>query len=228
MIGEQTLQLKEAIACADLCSLISVAFDAPTIELAEGLRNGSFESDFRGCLEELGEGFPEGDSLFSPYSKSDDATDLFAQMQREYSHLYLQPGKLRRIYPYESCFLHIEQGRGGVPTLFISPVTHDVETWMRKFGALPVDARVEPVDHIAKELDFLRLLFTNYANALLNEDAEKDGLFAECESFMQKHISNWVPQFLDRTQQESQGSIYGDLAAFSSLALQRIQTVRGV
>ena len=64
------------------------------------------------------------------------AADLLADMRIVYSRLYLAPGGHTPIFPYESAFLHVERGMKGVPALFRTSVTLDVERLMREAGVV--------------------------------------------------------------------------------------------
>lgn len=235
------IQQKQAIACADMAELFSAAFSFPSLELTQALCSGAFTHDLLACLSELDaseDQLQRAEVLsreFCVQNSQNDATSLLDKLKKEYSRLYLAPGKLVVIYPYESAFCFVERGGEGFPTLFVNPITIDVEAYLRRADALPDDYRKEPVDAIFRELDFLRLLYTHIA-ASLNEVASegtetsddvktRDNAvlwIEQLRSFRTTHINNWVPRFLERTREETHHEIYSHL---SELALLSFETM---
>jgi TorA maturation chaperone TorD len=138
---------------------------------------------------------------------------LASELRKEYSRLFLSPGRLAVIYPYESAFRFVEGGGKGFPTLFANPITNDVEKRMRAADALPEDTRKVPVDSIHRELDFLRVLLTNAAACLHAERPEDARQWLElAEAFRADHIETWVPSFMRRTAAEARHPVYRGLA----------------
>lgn len=218
MAADGNVTLKRAIASADLCALLSAAFSFPTRKMAEGIADGSFMDDFTVCLEEL-------DIRVSPPSLSvlHETESLFSEMKREYTRLYQTPGRHQVLYPYETAFRHMADGHEGIPTLFIAPLTLDVEHWMERFDALPENFRTEPVDHVATELDFLRLLYTSYANALLQEETEAaTAWLGEILNFHRQHVDSWIPEFMKATQAETRSPVYLALVEAALMALEAV------
>ena len=121
--------VKRAVGKADAFELVSCAFAYPDERLAQGLVDGSFADDARACLLDAGADPAAADSTAEALAAWRDASaaDLLADMRIVYSRLYLAPGGHTPIFPYESAFLHVERGMKGVPALFRTPVTLDVE-----------------------------------------------------------------------------------------------------
>ncbi|MDR1184073.1 MAG: molecular chaperone TorD family protein [Coriobacteriales bacterium] len=216
MAADDNITLKHAIASADLCALLCAAFSFPTREMAEGIADGSFMDDFTACLKEL-----DVRVSLPPPPIFHETDPLLNEMKREYTRLYQTPGRYHVLYPYETAFRHVADGHEGIPTLFIAPLTLDVERWMKRFDALPENSRTEPVDHVATELDFLRLLYTSYANALLQEDTEVvTAWLTEISGFYRQHVDPWIPEFMKATRVETRSSVYLALAELALVALE--------
>ena len=218
-------RLRVAVGLADMCELASAVFAFPTPELAAALSEGSIAEDLRGCLEDAGVWGEDG----SPLSEvagfaSCDSAALFDSMRKGYSLLYLAPGGTTPVWPYESPFRFVADGREGEPSLFRSPRQVDVERHMREAGVLPKDARTEPADSIWSELSFMSYLYGQVAKAL-HEGREAD--VAEWSGrivrFWDEHAAKWLPAFMAKTAKEaprhSFGAEYGCLAEVGSLVL---------
>jgi TorA maturation chaperone TorD len=238
------IQQRQAVACADLAELFSAAFSFPSFELAQALRAGAVAHDLCACLSELGVSeacLHKAEALgrgLSPQNPQNDADSLLDELKREYFRLFLAPGKLVVVYPYESAFRFVAQGGEGPPALFVNPCTVDVEACLRRADALPADYRKEPVDAVFRELDFLRLLYTHIA-ASLNEAAcdgrdAGDGtdagsnarLWAEqLQSFRTAHVDSWMPQFFERVKKETRHEVYARLAASALVSLETMPDI---
>lgn len=219
MAAEKRTSTREAqvATLADVFELLSAAFSFPTPELAEAICSGAFQSDISECLQELGI-CNEVPSL--DLTDAHTPANLLAEMRKEYSRLFLSPGKLAIIYPYESAFKFVEKGTDEMPTLFITPTTVDVERFWKRAGDLPEDARKEPLDRIDKEFGFLCIAYTNELLALNETRAEDARLWAElARDFREKHIDSWVFAFMEQTAQKTRLKIYEGLAQTALIAL---------
>lgn len=232
--------LKHAVACADTFELLSAAFTFPDEALAAALLNGSFDDDFLACMSELekllskksaklAEGEPgrlsdRAITLRSVIDTDSDVSSLLDSLRKEYSRLFLMPGLDVPVFPYEAAFRHVSQGREGVPSLFIAPVTKDVEKRMRCFGALPAHVNKEPVDSMHSEMDFLRFLYTGLVSALsVDSGVDEDACVlweAEISSFRSDHIDAWMPALMQRIQEKTVSPVYLSLSSNASLAIQ--------
>ena len=140
-----------------------------------------------------------------------------ADMRIVYSRLYLAPGGHTPIFPYESAFLHVERGMKGVPALFRTSVTLDVERLMREAGVVAKNARKEPCDSVFEEFEFLSYLYAKLADALNCDDAEAVAAWTErIQTFEREHAQAWLPAFMRRTQELAAEKPY---CAFAALAL---------
>ena len=211
--------VRRAVGKADAFELLSCAFAYPDERLAQGLVDGSFADDARACLLDAGTDLAAADSVAESFALWRDATtaDVLADMRIVYSRLYLAPGGHTPIFPYESAFLHVERGMKGVPALFRTPVTLDVERLMREAGVVAKNARKEPCDSGFEELEFLSYLYAKLADALNCDDAEAVAAWTErIQTYEREHAQAWLPAFMQRTQELAAEKPY---CAFAALAL---------
>lgn len=211
--------LEKLEALADVFELLSIAFSYPTPELTEALVSDNFQADLAACLEELG--LLQKETL--KLDPDETPESLLASMKREYSRLFLSPGKLAIIYPYESAFLFVMRGGKGMPTLMCNPLTANVEQFMVAAQALPKTYRTEPVDSVYAELDFLRHLYTT-ALATERSGAEESSVASaqwidKANEFRQAHVHTWMPEFMKKTHALSRIQIYRQLAEIGLLVL---------
>lgn len=229
------IRQEQAVACADMAELFSAAFSFPSLELAQALCTGAFMCDLYACLSEVGvtkTHVQKAEFLSKKLHSPSDAASLLVELKKEYSRLFLAPGKLVVIYPYESAFRFVERGGEGFPALFVNPITTDVEAYLRRADALPDDYRKEPVDAIFRELDFLRLLYTHIAaslNEVANGNIEADGnarlWIEQLQSFKATHIDSWMPQFLERVKKETRHEVYAQLSDLALLSLENMSNI---
>lgn len=140
----------------------------------------------------------------------------FDELRREYTRLYLSPGAQVLVFPYESAFIHVESGHEGVPALFRTPITLDVESQMREAGVMPKNARKEPCDSIFQEFEFLSYLYGSLAAAIQQDDVDAEKAWQmRIDRFLDSHALRWMPAFMERTIQHSGGSVYGAFAQVS-------------
>lgn len=204
----------QAIASADLCTLLSVAFDFPSAAFAEALLDGSFQADVSDCLQELSEGVSVPLTI--------NGEDEVSALRQEYSRLYIGPGELRMIFPYEGAFRAVARNPEAKSAFFITPETKDVEHWMRRYGELPYSHTTEPVDSVPSELAFLAKLYTNLANALYQKKPSAEHVEA-INDFRSQHIESWMPAFFKQTIQDTKLVLYGELGHLGLTALSASQ-----
>jgi TorA maturation chaperone TorD len=212
--------LKRAIASADIFALLSAAFSYPDPEFAQALLDGSFDSDITACLSELGYPAQDNKPLKTAILPDTTTDNLLDMLRKEHSRLFLLPGKYANIFPYESAFRHVASGRSGTPALFIATQTKDVERRMRTLGVLPETAHTQPVDSIHAELDFLRVLYASWANAILQDDEPAICAWeAELRDFRICHIDAWIPDLMNQVCAQTRSDIYRALASTALIAL---------
>ena len=215
-------ELTRVFGVADAFALVSVAFNYPSDELAEALANGSFRSDLVGSLSDMdidkATVFQLCDGI-SEATANKSAAELLEVMRPEYTELYYGPGKFRKMYPYESAFRKLEINPNGRATVFMTKSTHDVERSMKRRGAMPPDARREPADFFATELDFVRHLFTGYAAAVL-EDGDAEAWKGDIDSFLDNHVITWIPSLFAKTRDVTNLDLYRLLAECGILVIE--------
>lgn len=216
---EATRELQDAIGTADLCGLLSRAFGFPDEELTDALVNGDFANDALNCLEEVG--VDGGDIALARESLAGflqrNASDLFENLKKGYSLLYLAPGAKKPVWPYESAFMYVAEGKKGVPSLFRSSITLDAERLMREASVLPKNSRTEPVDSIWNELSYLSFLYGSLASSLYEGDGSMVSTWTErIDVFSEAHTHRWFKSFFERTIEKAPALSYG--AEYANLA----------
>lgn len=212
-------ELVKAVGTADMFELLGRVFSFPNQEIANALSDESLYSDLKSCLSDAGVDVSE------PLRKSCDAalrslggcdaSELLEQLRIGYSLTYLSPGK-PPVYPYESAFRHVADGKPGSPALFRSPVTLDVEREMRQAGVMPVDSRKIPCDAFWNECAFLAYAFGKRAECM--QRCDEGGLKewnSTVSSFVANHASKWMAGFLKDSGAFKESGIYGKIAALA-------------
>ena len=215
----QEEDLKQAVGLADACELLSYAFAYPDERLAQALVDGALADDARACLSDAGVAANGANAAAERLRAWQGASveETLSVMRKTYSRLYLAPGGHTPIFPYESAFLHVERGLPGIPALFRTAVTLDVERHMREAGVAAKNGRKEPCDSVFEEFEFLSYLHAKRAEALHCNDGERAAAWAQrIGAFEEEHISMWLPTFMRRTQELAEGTPY---AAFAALGL---------
>lgn len=215
----QEEDLKQAVGLADACELLSYAFAYPDERLAQALVDGTLADDARACLSDAGVAANGASAAAERLRVWQGASveETLSVMRKTYSRLYLAPGGHTPIFPYESAFLHVERGLPGIPALFRTAVTLDVERHMREAGVAAKNGRKEPCDSVFEEFEFLSYLHAKRAEALHCNDGERAVAWAQrIGAFEEEHVSMWLPTFMRRTQELAEGTPY---AAFAALGL---------
>ncbi|MEC4175526.1 molecular chaperone TorD family protein [Adlercreutzia sp. R7] len=198
---------------ADFYELFGVAFSFPEEPLARAVSTGALFGDLEAIGAELecpavleGANRPEAFARKEP-------SELLVILRRSYSQLYLEPGRLRRVYPYESAFAFAESHESGMPTLVVTRAALSVEHFMRRARALPEDRHSRPVDSIECEFG---LMGTIWENALVSASQGEEAMAREWEQlageFKGAHLDMWVNRFMERTVQEAPESFQGLMA----------------
>ncbi len=203
-------RLRKAVGAADACELTAAMFSFPDEALAEALADGRLLSDAASCVREIG--YSVGIDALDPLGDfvGRETAGLLDALRKGHSLLYLAPGGKTPVWPYESAFLFVENGGQGIPTLFRSAVTVDVEHCMREAGVLPETARKEPADSVWDELSFMSYLYGNVAKALYEGRAEDAvGWSGRAVSFWDDHVSEWLPAFMRKAIEEAPRLSYG-------------------
>lgn len=229
MSDRESKELTELYGTADLFALLSAAFAYPSLAFAQALVDGSYVSDMRSCLLDAGMSTDETDATcdaIEAQAKGKDAESLMHELRIEHTQLYYVPGKYRKIVPYESAFRRRALSPTAKATVFLTKSTHDVEALMRKYNAMPEDARTEPADSIDTELDFLRILYTGQAAAIV-EDGDAAPWVADTRKFLDEHALEWMPGFFDKTIEVTELELYRLFAKLGLHVTQCVSTGNG-
>lgn len=215
--------IRRAVGLADACELAAAAFSFPNEAMAVGLSGGSFSEDVESCLLDASAGSDAVNRAVSAASSfaGREVGGLLSALSKGSSLLYFAPGAKVPVWPYEAPFRYVSEGREGVPSLFRSPVTLDVERHMREAGVLPKAARTEPADSVWDELSFMSYLYGNVAKAL-HEGREADAAewSGRIARFWDEHASRWLPDFMRKTIEEAPKHSYGvEYAALAEVGL---------
>lgn len=222
------------IGLADCCEALGIVWAFPTIELIDGILDGDLAHDLVASMVDAGVDEDLACSLVDHFQQacvmvcSDNleagSKVLFETMRHSYTRLYLTPGGRTPVAPFESAFLFDASGAKGVPTLFVSRTTADVESCMREVGVAAKNARKEPADAIWNEFSYLAFAYGRLAEAMQSEDAVAvDEWHSHIQKFLTTHALMWIPDFMEKTIRESKvyelPAIYSSLAKVSSAIL---------
>ena len=192
--------LKSVIGLADACELLSVACAFPSESFVQALIDGSLQADAESCLCDMGIEHTQAHELCKPLHVNESADELFEDLRKGHSFLYVRQGTGVAIFPYEGAFIHTHSDRGGTPSLFRSPITLKVEASMREAGVIPRDVRVEPCDSVWDELQFLSYVYGSQAEASMNCDVNKlTRMTTIAHTFVSEHVSLWMGDFFNES-----------------------------
>lgn len=194
----------------------------PTLDVAQGLSNGSIAADMRAILVEVGVDESEAENLARPFLLHgvESAESLLPSLRHAYTTLFSHPVE-SAIGVCESEFLYRASGKRGVrPNLSINPIAEDMGRRCRKFGLRVSPSFGEPYDHIAAELEFAALLS---AYAAREDAAElRSEAIVEFEDFFKTHLGRWAKEFFKQCASQDASDFYGSLglaalACFSAM-----------
>ncbi len=144
-----------------------------------------------------------GDLLPQVDQASQQAT--LEELRQDFLQLYFGPGRME-VPPWESVYRNDERRLFDTHTLQVR------ETYARH-GMEFVEKNKTPEDHIAIELEFMRILTERLLKALaLGDENAEHILLEEQLTFLQKHLRVWMPYFIDLTQKHAQTAFYHGLA----------------
>lgn len=133
------------------------------------------------------------------------------ELQIDFSKLFLGPFKVLSP-PYGSVYLEEGKTIQGESTL-------DVIRLYQEDG-LKVDLK-EPADHIAVELEFMYYLASKEIEAIENKDLERANLYLNKQySFIQRHLSKWIPEFTDSICANTKEVFYKKIAIALNLMIE--------
>jgi TorA maturation chaperone TorD len=220
----QNREFEQLVARADIYQLLSLFLHLPTLELAEGLLDGSLASDVEQLVAELGltgeqtrrseqaastekaEGVVAAFRVIAaePWS----AEDYLHALRFEFTRLLTHPTHAV-LSLYEALFLYEEKQQGKErPILFTNPAALDAERIYRKAGLARSDEVNESGDHFATQLEFASFLFRQRLSLL---DGDPEALAtnrAIIEEFEEQHLSRWTSLFFSRLADKAKEPAY--------------------
>lgn len=133
----------------------------------------------------------------------------FEELRQDFRQLYVGPGRMN-VPPWESVYRNDER------RLFDSHTLQVRETYARH-GVEFVHKNKTPEDHIAIELEFMRVLTERLLKALeIGDEKAERILVQEQLDFLREHMLVWVPQFVSLTREHAQTAFYEGLAGVLS------------
>ena len=196
---------QQTAALANLCLLTSIGLCTPTRELAQGLADGSFFSDYFECLRTIA---PADLRYAASAYYNRDPEDVYHEINQEYTRLFLSPK--RELVPlYESLIVHPDEK----VSMFINPTVMHCEQLYRKTGFAFEEKNKFPGDHAGIELRYFACLLARRAMALeAHEDADAAAARAAAEEFAAAHLARWVEKFAGQVLFYTQSPFYTALA----------------
>ncbi len=133
-------------------------------------------------------------------------------LRREFAYLFLTP---HGVHPYESIY------RGKKKLLMDKP-WEEVRKFYRSIGIEKDKSQMHPEDHIAVELGFMATLaymsgrfLLEEENTELVEEERRDMLKAQY-SFLEQHLSKWVPQLCNDIAEKARHPFYRSVAELTA------------
>jgi TorA maturation chaperone TorD len=124
-----------------------------------------------------------------------------AELKGEYTRLFIGPNKLPAP-PWESVYTTGER-------VIFQRSTLEIRNFYRSQGLIPRMYPKVADDHIALELDFLRLLAERALTAFQTNEREsyQEALAASLD-FLEEHLLKWVERFADDLMESKKGAFY--------------------
>lgn len=208
--------------------LLANGFLDPTVELASGIVNRTFQSDIAETVKGLTECYHhDGCSLPELILSTDnmlkevflqDQEILYHRLAVEYARLFIGPGSVV-VSPYES--IHETDETHPPALLMVGPVADKVLISYQEAGLTMIEGLNEPPDHIATELEFMYYLSNMEAIAWNSGEANEARKWHGLQlSFFKSHLGGWGINFTRLVEKETTEKFY---SALSSLAFSFFQ-----
>lgn len=218
-------------AIADYCSLISLLLELPTAELVDSFVSNALLEDYQSIVREMN--IKEDvkavcDLFFETQEELKNASDPSRLLRSEHTRLFTHPLN-PVIKPFEGVFLDKERLANGkksaMSLLFVNDGSIDADWMYRRAGCARSSTSSIPSDYIVTEIEFLKMLYTFIAQAILNGNDK--GRIEQCElldEFYSKHVSLWMPQFFQSCMDNSSVAFYRMVGLMGVILMhQRIQ-----
>jgi TorA maturation chaperone TorD len=144
----------------------------------------------------------------------------FDDLQADYTHLFIGPGKVVAP-PWESVYFNEERQTFQAQTL-------QVRSWFRRFGLESVKLYNEPDDHAGLELAFLAHLAQLGLAALEQGDEPRlDRILEAQRKFLAEHPLQWMPAWCHQIEENANTSFYRGAARLTRGVLDVLVSVLG-
>lgn len=191
-----------------LFKLFSIAFEPPTLGLADLVVSGALAADIQAAWEALelprrsSDAFAEGLSGYV----GRDAEETMHELRRESTRLFL--GDRPLVTNSEGLWRKKAEGKTNA-VLIINSYSLEVADFMRSCGVVRAEGYNDCVDYIETECDFASFLADapDYLVGLGKDPA------ALLEEFMQNHMNRWVPGFCSEVVHAARAVYYRELGA---------------
>ncbi len=182
--------------------LFSVAFEPPTLPLAQAVTSGSLQRDMKTVWDDLeldDKAITEFINAISVY-KDRDSDDVLHELRRETTRIFL--GDKPLIANSEGMWRMRFEGRQAV--LIINSYSLEVAQFMRKCGVVKTEKYNDCIDYIELECDFASILAEN-PQYLIELDKDPGQLLSD---FIDNHMKLWIPGFCSDVQNTSRVVYY--------------------
>ncbi|GHT77863.1 hypothetical protein FACS1894104_0170 [Actinomycetota bacterium] len=189
---------------------LALGFLYPNQTLIDALASGEYAEaldEISTFLEIDGEDVLQAITDLAAY-KGQDKDQLLHQLRREHTRLFIGSPE-SEVSPYAGVWYAQEQGVQ--PLLFVNKESMAVERFMRQCGVGQPEGTNEPLDHIGSELEFLQYLALIKAQAV-TPPADISIPSDAYEQFYQDHITNWVPDFAQKTIQTTKTPFFSAIS----------------
>lgn len=205
-------QEAKLLGIADMLELLARCFSFPTPDIALAVSNGTLAKDVRACAYDAG---LESEPLSSAIDEIEayrgvDHEDIYSEMKKGFSELFLVPGLRVPVFPYEGAFLYVKNEQPGVPSLFRNHAANDLLHMMRKMGLEPEKDRCEPADSVWFELAFFSHLY-GVLFCSSRDNLRVDQTLSILSEFVNNHAALWLEDFMDQVQRKAPACAYAKL-----------------
>ncbi|MDR1183622.1 MAG: molecular chaperone TorD family protein [Coriobacteriales bacterium] len=208
-------------ARADTFQMLALFLHLPTLELAQGIIDGTLPKDILQLAEETGVDAEQRSQLADCFAAKEtdgsDAESLMHTIRTDYTRMFAHP-EHPTVSIYESQFLFRQSNSDGEkPRLFTSPAALDAERCYRKAGLKTAGEANEPGDHFGTQLEFAAFLLRKTI-ALIGGDADK--IHANIElfnEFSDLHLHRWISAFFSAVRENAKTVSYRAVGFFGAV-----------
>lgn len=152
------------------------------------------------------------------WSQSGFASQIYSDMQKEYTRLFIRPGK-DIVSQWESTYFNEDR-------LTFREQTLDVRAWYRRYDLIPEKLYREPDDHIGLELIFTAHMAQLAVQALEKRDeASFEELIQAQKGFLSEHLLRWGPTWCNLVEKNTRMDFYRGIACILRGALTELSSI---